>query len=88
MAGWPKLNARSCPALLGGGRPASTPWPPGDQAGSLIEIGALRALGLAASGDADRAVDALAEALTLACPRGYVRVFADEGRRWPRCWPG
>ena len=29
MAGWPKLNARSCPALLGGGRPASTPWPPG-----------------------------------------------------------
>ena len=29
MAGWPKLNARSCPALLGGGRPASIPWPPG-----------------------------------------------------------
>jgi LuxR family maltose regulon positive regulatory protein len=24
-------------------------------------------------------VDALAEALTLACPQGYVRVFADEG---------
>ena len=47
--------------------------------GSLIEIGALRALALAASGDADRAVDALAEALTLACPQGYVRVFADEG---------
>ena len=50
-----------------------------DRAGSLIEIGALRALALAASGDADRAVDALAEALTLACPQGYVRVFADEG---------
>ena len=49
------------------------------RAGSLIEIGALRALALAASGDADRAVDALAEALTLACPQGYVRVFADEG---------
>ena len=50
-----------------------------DRAGSLIEIGALRALALAASGDADRAVDALAGALTLACPQGYVRVFADEG---------
>ena len=50
-----------------------------DRTGSLIEIGALRALALDASGDADRAVDALAEALTLACPQGYVRVFADEG---------
>ena len=50
-----------------------------DRAGSLIEIGALRALALAASGEADRAVDALAGALTLACPQGYVRVFADEG---------
>jgi LuxR family maltose regulon positive regulatory protein len=50
-----------------------------DRTGSLIEIGALRALALAASGDADRAVGVLAEALTLACPRGYVRVFADEG---------
>ena len=50
-----------------------------DRAGSLIEIGALRALALAASGDVDGAVDTLAEALTLACPQGYVRVFADEG---------
>jgi LuxR family maltose regulon positive regulatory protein len=50
-----------------------------DRTGSLIEIGALRALALAAGGDADRAVDALAGALTLACPQGYVRVFADEG---------
>jgi LuxR family transcriptional regulator, maltose regulon positive regulatory protein len=50
-----------------------------DRIGSLIEIGALRALAVAASGDADRAVDALAEALTLGCPQGYVRVFADEG---------
>ena len=50
-----------------------------DRVGSLIEIGALRALALAASGDAGRAVDALAEALTLACPQGYLRVFADEG---------
>ncbi len=50
-----------------------------DRIGSLIEIGALRALALAAGGDADRAVAALAAALTLACPQGYVRVFADEG---------
>ncbi len=50
-----------------------------DRVGSLIEIGALRALGLAARGEADRAVDVLAEALTLACPQGHVRVFADEG---------
>ena len=49
------------------------------RAGSLIEIGALRALALAASGDQDAAVGALAQALTLACPQGYVRVFADEG---------
>ena len=50
-----------------------------DRAGSLIEIGALRALARAAAGDADGALQALAEALTLACPQGYVRVFADEG---------
>ena len=50
-----------------------------DRTGSLIEIGALRALALAAAGDAGPALDALAEALTLACPQGYVRVFADEG---------
>jgi len=50
-----------------------------DRVGSLIEIGALRALALAASGEEAAAVDALAEVLTLACPQGYVRVFADEG---------
>ena len=50
-----------------------------DRTGSVIEAGALRALALAATGDADRAVAVLAEALTLACPQGYVRVFADEG---------
>ena len=50
-----------------------------DRTGSLIEIDALRALGLAASGEEAAAVAALAEALTLACPQGYVRVFADEG---------
>jgi LuxR family maltose regulon positive regulatory protein len=47
--------------------------------GSIIEIGALRALALAACGDQDAAVDALARALDLGCPQGYVRVFADEG---------
>ena len=47
--------------------------------GSVIEIGALRALALAACGDQDAAVDALARALALGGPQGYVRVFADEG---------
>ena len=47
--------------------------------GSIIEIQALRALALAAHGDHASALGALAEALTLACPQGYVRVFADEG---------
>jgi LuxR family maltose regulon positive regulatory protein len=41
--------------------------------GSVIEAGALRALALAASGEEGAAVDALAAALTLACPQGYVR---------------
>jgi LuxR family transcriptional regulator, maltose regulon positive regulatory protein len=51
-----------------------------DRAGSLIEIGALRALALAASGDEADAVVALAGVLVLACPQGHVRVFADEGQ--------
>ncbi len=50
-----------------------------DRTGSLIEAGALRALALAASGEEAAAVAALAGTLTLACPQGYVRVFADEG---------
>jgi LuxR family maltose regulon positive regulatory protein len=49
-----------------------------DRTGSLIEIGALRALALAAAGE-PAALNALAGALALACPRGHVRVFADEG---------
>jgi LuxR family maltose regulon positive regulatory protein len=36
-------------------------------------------LARAATGDEAGAVTALAEALLLACPQGYVRVFADEG---------
>ncbi len=50
-----------------------------DRTGSVIEIGALRALALAACGDQDAAVEALARALVLGFPQGYVRVFADEG---------
>jgi ATP/maltotriose-dependent transcriptional regulator MalT len=47
--------------------------------GSLIEIQALQSLALAASGDERGALTALAEALTLAAPEGYLRVFVDEG---------
>jgi LuxR family transcriptional regulator, maltose regulon positive regulatory protein len=47
--------------------------------GNVIEIQALRALALAARRDHASALGALAEAVTLACPQGYVRVFADEG---------
>ena len=50
-----------------------------DRAGSVIEAGALRALALAACGQDADAVTALAGTLLLACPQGYVRVFADEG---------
>jgi LuxR family maltose regulon positive regulatory protein len=50
-----------------------------DRGGSVIEAGALRALALAACGQDADAVSALAEVLALACPQGYVRVFADEG---------
>jgi LuxR family transcriptional regulator, maltose regulon positive regulatory protein len=49
------------------------------RADSIIEIQALRALALAARGDHGSARDALTEALALACPQGYVRVFGDEG---------
>jgi LuxR family maltose regulon positive regulatory protein len=51
-----------------------------DRTGSVIEIQVLRALALAASGDETHALTALAEALTLGCPQGYIRVFVDEGR--------
>jgi LuxR family transcriptional regulator, maltose regulon positive regulatory protein len=49
------------------------------RAGSVIELLALRALASAAAGDLDGALAALAEALRLAAPEGYLRVFADEG---------
>ncbi|HTT51588.1 MAG TPA: LuxR C-terminal-related transcriptional regulator, partial [Streptosporangiaceae bacterium] len=47
--------------------------------GSVIEIQMLLALAQAASGDGSSAVATLADALTMACPQGYVRVFTDEG---------
>jgi LuxR family maltose regulon positive regulatory protein len=46
---------------------------------SLIEIRALRSLATHAAGDHRGALTALAEALALARPEGYIRVFADEG---------
>jgi LuxR family maltose regulon positive regulatory protein len=49
------------------------------RAGSVIEIRALRALALQAAGDHQGALTAVAEALSLARPERYVRVFADEG---------
>jgi LuxR family maltose regulon positive regulatory protein len=48
--------------------------------GSLIEIRALRSLALQSAGDHQGALTALAQALSLARPEGYIRVFADEGQ--------
>jgi LuxR family maltose regulon positive regulatory protein len=47
--------------------------------GSVIEVGALVALALSASGDDAAAVTSLSDTLNRACPQGYVRVFADKG---------
>jgi LuxR family transcriptional regulator, maltose regulon positive regulatory protein len=47
--------------------------------GSVIEVRSLQALARSASGDHAGALAALAEALTLAAPEGYLRVFVDEG---------
>jgi LuxR family maltose regulon positive regulatory protein len=63
-------------ALLGRLHTAAKAQRRGD---SLIEAGALLGLARTATGDEAGAVTALAEALLLACPQGYVRVFADEG---------
>jgi LuxR family maltose regulon positive regulatory protein len=45
----------------------------------VVGILALRAAGLAVQGDEAAALDALARALNLAAPEGYVRTFVDEG---------
>jgi LuxR family maltose regulon positive regulatory protein len=47
--------------------------------GSIIEIRALQSLALDAIAEPGRALDALADAIALAQPEGYVRVFIDEG---------
>ncbi|MGI8910536.1 MAG: LuxR C-terminal-related transcriptional regulator [Rubrobacteraceae bacterium] len=54
----------------------------GDQARTAsrkIEILTLRALVLRAKGEKERAVSTLSQALALAEPEGYVRIFVDEG---------
>jgi LuxR family maltose regulon positive regulatory protein len=51
----------------------------GGRIGSVIEVRALQALAHQASRDEPAATAVLVEALTLSCPQGYVRVFADEG---------
>lgn len=47
--------------------------------GSLIHVLVLQATALESSGDEHGALAALAEALALAAPEGYLRVFVDEG---------
>jgi LuxR family maltose regulon positive regulatory protein len=46
---------------------------------SVIQIRALRSLGLHSAGDHQGALSLVADALALAQPEGYIRVFADEG---------
>jgi LuxR family maltose regulon positive regulatory protein len=47
--------------------------------GSVIEVRALQGLARYATGDEAGALDALGEALALAAPEGWLRVFVDEG---------
>jgi LuxR family maltose regulon positive regulatory protein len=51
----------------------------GDRTGRVIEVLALKALALQTLGDAEQALLALQNALSLAEPEGYVRLFVDEG---------
>lgn len=46
---------------------------------SLIEVRALRAVALQASGDHAGGLEMLRDALSLAQPEGYIRIFVDEG---------
>jgi LuxR family maltose regulon positive regulatory protein len=52
-----------------------------ERQGSLIEILAVEATALEASGRGEAAQDCLKQALGLAEPEGYVRVFVDEGEK-------
>jgi LuxR family transcriptional regulator, maltose regulon positive regulatory protein len=47
--------------------------------GSVIALGALRALAFQQAGKPDLALAALVEVLALSYPEGYVRLYADEG---------
>ncbi len=47
--------------------------------GSVLEILVLRALALEAHGDRTSALSTLEQALVLAAPEGYIRLFVDEG---------
>jgi LuxR family maltose regulon positive regulatory protein len=49
------------------------------RAGSIIELLALAALADAAAGNRARAIEAIQQALLLAMPEGYARIFLDEG---------
>jgi LuxR family transcriptional regulator, maltose regulon positive regulatory protein len=51
----------------------------GGRTGSVIESRMLQALALHTQGDQNAALTTLAQALTLAAPEGYVRLFVDEG---------
>ena len=51
----------------------------GGRIGSVVEILILQSLAQHASGNARAALESLAEALTLAEPEGYLRIFLDEG---------
>jgi len=53
----------------------------GGRTGSVIEILMLQSLAQQALGNVRRGLDALARALELAEPEGYLRVFVDEGTR-------
>jgi LuxR family maltose regulon positive regulatory protein len=48
--------------------------------GSLVQVQVLQALGFQATGQADQAMQVLAQALMQAEPEGYMRTFVDEGR--------
>jgi LuxR family maltose regulon positive regulatory protein len=56
----------------------------GNQVARAIEITLLQALAYQAGGDKDRAINALEQALTLAEPEGFTRIFVDEGRPMAR----
>ncbi len=51
----------------------------GDRTGRVIEVLALKALALQSLGDTEKAIFALQNALALAEPEGYIRLFVDEG---------